>query len=186
MVIGAIAAAAAAGMKSAMKFDALLQGVVESVNEGMMVARVSFPGDTTVREVALSVTKEATSYFVPSVGSRVAVAYMEHKENRGVIVGWEKIDRMVLMPGSEIFMELSNGKFKLTNSGIDLGEGTSPMLLGDKVQEWAQSVDQALAALLQWATTGVAPGPTGGIAPLTGIEGSAFPDDALSQENKVS
>jgi hypothetical protein len=51
---------------------------------------------------------------------------------------------------------------------MKLGQGTKKAVLGDDLQTWAQAKDAEIAALYAWAATGVAPGPTGGIAPFPG------------------
>jgi hypothetical protein len=51
---------------------------------------------------------------------------------------------------------------------VTLGEGTKKMVLGESLQTWAQAKDAEIQALYAWAATGVAPGPTGGIAPFPG------------------
>jgi hypothetical protein len=67
-----------------------------------------------------------------------------------------------------------------------LGEGTEPMVLGDSLKAWCQGIDNALSALYQWAATGVAPGPTGGISPFPGTPALvAWSDDNLSENHKL-
>lgn len=69
---------------------------------------------------------------------------------------------------------------------VTLGEGGHPMLIGDAVQTWAQSIDAALTALYAWGATGVAPGPTGGIAPFPGAPPLvAWPPAALSVKHQL-
>jgi hypothetical protein len=54
---------------------------------------------------------------------------------------------------------------------MKLGEGTEPMVLGDKLATWAQKVDAALNALYNWAATGTpasgGSSDTGGIPTFT-------------------
>jgi hypothetical protein len=66
---------------------------------------------------------------------------------------------------------------------VKLGEGGKKMLLGETVQTWAQAVDSALQALYTWGATGVAPGPTGGIAPFSGSPALQSWDTAALSEN---
>lgn len=69
---------------------------------------------------------------------------------------------------------------------VKLGQGGKKMLLGDTVQTWAQAVDAALQALYAWGATGVAPGPTGGIAPFPGTPAlQSWPTDALSTKHEL-
>jgi hypothetical protein len=69
---------------------------------------------------------------------------------------------------------------------VKLGEGGKKMLLGETVQTWAQAIDAALSALYAWGATGVAPGPTGGIAPFSGSPAlQAWSTDALSTKHEL-
>lgn len=69
---------------------------------------------------------------------------------------------------------------------IMLGTGEKKMVLGDPTQTWAQAVDAALSALYAWAATGVAPGPTGGIAPFPGTPAlQAWQTTNLSENHKL-
>lgn len=70
---------------------------------------------------------------------------------------------------------------------IVLGAGTYKMVLGEKLGEWAAKVDASIQALYAWGATGVAPGPTGGIAPFPGTPtpGVWLNADNLSQRNKL-
>lgn len=49
-----------------------------------------------------------------------------------------------------------------------LGAGTQKMVLGESLQTTIEAMIAALNALYAWGATGVAPGPTGGIAPFPG------------------
>lgn len=57
-----------------------------------------------------------------------------------------------------------------------------PFVKGNTLKtSWALNIDQALTILFAWAATGVAPGPTGGIAPLaTANPNTGFQDTILS------
>lgn len=67
-----------------------------------------------------------------------------------------------------------------------LGEGTYKMVLGDLLGTWAQAKDAEIAALYAWAATGVAPGPTGGIAPFPGTPAETmWADSNLSENHKL-
>lgn len=71
----------------------------------------------------------------------------------------------------ELFTTLCNMVIKGTlnvNGKTTLGAGTYKMVLGDQLATWAQAKDAEIAALYDWGATGVAPGPTGGIAPFPG------------------
>ncbi len=69
---------------------------------------------------------------------------------------------------------------------VKLGQGGKKMLLGETVQTWAQAVDAALQALYSWGATGVAPGPTGGIAPFPGTPPlQTWPTGALSTKHEL-
>lgn len=162
------------------------QGKVETVDEKRKIARVSFSDGRPVKEVRLSPTTDSTSYFVPAIKSSVAVAFMENQDNRGFICGWSKIDKVVVSVGESFSIENKKGKIFLSADGVSLGAGSHSQLLGEKVQTWAQDVDQKISALIIWAGTGVAPGPAGGIKPLVGLFPPVFPADSLSEVNKTS
>ena len=162
------------------------QAKVESVDESSRTARVSFTDGRPVKEVRLCPTKDASSYFIPAVKSSVAVAFMENAENRGFICSYTKIDKVVFAIGDSFSIENEKGKIALSKDGVSLGDGSHSQLLGETVQTWAQDVDLKIQAILTWAATGVAPGPQGGINPLTGILPTSFPDGALSEVNKTS
>lgn len=67
-----------------------------------------------------------------------------------------------------------------------LGTGADKMVLGQPLATWAQKVDAALAALYAWGATGVAPGPTGGIAPFPGTPAApVWSPSNLSQNHKL-
>lgn len=59
------------------------------------------------------------------------------------------------------------GNFELTGNAT-LGAGTQKMVLGESLQTTIEAMIAALNALYAWGATGVAPGPTGGIAPFPG------------------
>lgn len=59
------------------------------------------------------------------------------------------------------------GDFELTGNAT-LGAGTQKMVLGESLQTTIEAMIAALNALYAWGATGVAPGPTGGIAPFPG------------------
>ena len=66
---------------------------------------------------------------------------------------------------------------------MTLGEGTYSMLLGENLKAWCEAVDNALTALYNWGATGVAPGPSGGIAPFPGTPALVPWDDTNMSEN---
>jgi hypothetical protein len=66
---------------------------------------------------------------------------------------------------------------------VTLGTGSKKMVLGDPLQTWAQAKDAEIAALYTWAKTGVAPGPTGGIAPFPGTPAETNWNTATLSEN---
>ncbi|MDD5363622.1 MAG: hypothetical protein PHN88_15980 [Ignavibacteria bacterium] len=68
---------------------------------------------------------------------------------------------------------------------VKLGQGTKKMVLGNDLQTWAQAKDAEIAALYAWAATGVAPGPTGGIAPFPGTPAETNWNTATLSENHL-
>ena len=76
------------------------------------------------------------------------------------------------------------GNFNLTGDA-SLGAATKKMVLGESLAEWAQSVDAALQLIIAWGATGVAPGPTGGIAPLAGVTQPVWSNANLSTHHKL-
>lgn len=76
------------------------------------------------------------------------------------------------------------GNFNLTGNAT-LGAGTKKMVLGESLAEWAQSVDAALQLIIAWGANGVAPGPTGGIAPLAGVTQPVWSNANLSTHHKL-
>lgn len=67
-----------------------------------------------------------------------------------------------------------------------LGTGTDPMVLGNALATWAQAKDAEIAALYVWGATGVAPGPTGGIAPFPGTPAEVnWNANNLSENHKL-
>ena len=72
---------------------------------------------------------------------------------------------LIIATFAELFTTLCN---MVVKGKMTLGLGTYKMVLGDPLATWAQAKDAEIAALYAWAATGVAPGPTGGIAPFPG------------------
>lgn len=77
------------------------------------------------------------------------------------------------------------GDFNLTGKAT-LGAGTQKMVLGESLQTTIEAMIAALNALYAWGATGVAPGPTGGIAPFPGTPPVPTWDSAtLSANHKL-
>lgn len=74
----------------------------------------------------------------------------------------------------------------IVKGNMTLGAGTYKMVLGDPLATWAQGITAALQALYAWGATGVAPGPTGGIAPFPGIPAiPTWESTNLSENHKL-
>jgi hypothetical protein len=99
--------------------------------------------------------------------------YFEANEANGVIVG---------VVAASAFENV--GAFTITGS-LKVGDGSQKMVRGDDLQAFCEDVLDVLQQVVTWAGTGVAPGPTGGIAPLTGVVVPSFPADVLSETNSL-
>jgi hypothetical protein len=86
-----------------------------------------------------------------------------------------------------VFSQLYTLDLDMTITGkVTLGTGSKKMVLGDPLQTWAQAKDAEIAALYAWAKTGVAPGPTGGIAPFLGTPAETnWSTSTLSENHKL-
>lgn len=87
---------------------------------------------------------------------------------------------VIIATFAELFTTLCN---MVVRGKMTLGQGTKSMLLGEDVQTWAQAKDSEIQALYTWAATGVAPGPTGGIAPFPGTPAETMWNTAALSEN---
>ena len=90
---------------------------------------------------------------------------------------------LIIATFAELFTTLCN---MVVKGKMTLGLGTYKMVLGDPLATWAQAKDAEIAALYAWAATGVAPGPTGGIAPFPGTPTETnWSSDNLSENHKL-
>ena len=90
---------------------------------------------------------------------------------------------LIIATFAELFTTLCN---MVVKGKMTLGLGTYKMVLGDPLATWAQAKDAEIAALYAWAATGVAPGPTGGIAPFPGTPAETnWSSDNLSENHKL-
>jgi hypothetical protein len=75
-------------------------------------------------------------------------------------------------------------KLFTTLCDVTLGEGTSQMVLGDKLAEWAAAKDAEIAALYAWGKTGT--GAAGSIPPFPGTPAETnWSSDNLSDHHKL-
>jgi hypothetical protein len=173
-------------------------GKILKVNEAEGICSVSFADGRPVNDrVFLQSVLSPDFIVIPADGSEVITAFADNSQQRAFIIKVAKVKKIIWktspagqtsfeMSDSGVTIENGNGRFVLSNTGTALGQGTEPMVKGQSLSVWAGTVDTVLGALLVWAATGVAPGPAGGIAPLTGVQPSAFDPNILSQENKLS
>ena len=174
------------------------QGKILKVSEPDGVCSVSFADGRPVSDkIALQSVLNPDILIIPADGSEVIVGYMDNSMNRGFLMKVARVKKVVwkTSPGKKMNIEMSDlgitiennkGRFVLSEVGTNLGQGTEPMVKGQSLSTWCAAVDAALTAIIAWGETGVAPGPAAGIAPLAGVQPSAFNQSILSQENKVS
>jgi hypothetical protein len=173
-------------------------GKILKVNEAEGICSVSFADGRPVNDrVFLQSILTPDFIIIPADGSEVITAFADNTLQRAFIVKVAKVKKIIwkTSPAGTTSIEISDtginiendkGRFVLANTGTILGQGTEPMVKGQSLSAWAGTVDIAIQALITWAATGVAPGPAGGIAPLTGVQPTAFDPNILSQENKLS
>jgi hypothetical protein len=71
-----------------------------------------------------------------------------------------------------------------TLCNVILGQGTDPMVLGNKLATWAESVDSAVSALITWAKTGT--GSSGSIPAIFPVPTDPeWSDENLSENHKL-
>ena len=174
------------------------QGKILKVSETEGVCSVSFADGRPVSDkIALQSVLNPDILIIPADGSEVIVGYMDNSLNRGFLMKVARVKKVtwktspakkmsIEMSDTGITIESNKGRFILSETGALLGQGTEPMVKGQSLSTWCAAVDAALTAIIAWGATGVAPGPTGGIAPLAGVQPSVFNQSILSQENKVS
>lgn len=173
-------------------------GKILKVDEAQGICTVSFADGRPVNDkVFLQSVLTPDFILIPADGSEVITAFTDNSLQRAFIIKVAKVKKIIwkTSPAGETSFEMSDtgvtiengdGRFVLSNTGTVLGQGTEPMVKGQSLSSWAATVDTALALIIAWGATGVAPGPTGGIAPLAGVQASAFDPNILSQENKLS
>jgi|GEM_PF-2468760 hypothetical protein len=174
------------------------QGKIFKVSESDGVCSVSFADGRPVNDrVTLQSILNPDILIIPADGSEVIVGYMDNSLNRSFLMKVARVKKVIWhtspdkamnieMSDEGITIENNKGRFVLSDEGINIGQGTEPMVKGQSLSTWCAAVDAALAAIIAWGATGVAPGSTGGIVPLAGVQPTAFNQNILSQENKVS
>jgi hypothetical protein len=184
-------------MEQARPINAPTLAKILSVNESMLTCKVSFAdGRPTHERVLLESSPDAELVRIPAVGSIVLVGFADNILTRAFIFKFSKLQKILMKTSggkleiaiSDSGYEIKTGKgvVSISTSGTVIGSGSAePMVKGTSLSKWAASVDLAITSLLTWAGTGIAPGPTGGIAPLSGVVASQFDSSTLSKENKV-
>jgi hypothetical protein len=184
-------------MEQARPINAPTLAKILSVNESMLTCKVSFAdGRPTHERVLLESSPDAEFVRIPAVGSIVLVGFADNILTRAFIFKFSKLQKILMKTsGGKLEISISDSGYEIKTGkgvvsigtfGTVIGSGTAePMVKGATLSKWAASVDLAISSLLKWAGTGIAPGPTGGIAPLSGVEASEFASSTLSKENKV-
>ncbi len=146
-------------------------------------------GSPDMRNVRMQSMFNPTVLVIPDDNSKVLCGFGDNQRSKAVILSVEKIRKIrwltspagtmsIEASDTGIKIELGAGKVELTSQGTALGDGTEPMVLGNQLQAWGQSVDLAIATIVAWGAT-VTP-------PLSGVIPPAFTPALLSQGNKVS
>ena len=111
-------------------------------------------------------------------------------DSRWVYTGFADCDNINPASADQFYIQLLSQVIYASTAGkIYLSSKTAsePFVKGNELKTWCEAVDASLAKLLDWAKPGgtggaVAPGPTGGITPLTTVSAdyTEFPTAALS------
>ncbi|MCL2154035.1 MAG: hypothetical protein FWH53_00065 [Leptospirales bacterium] len=173
-------------------------GKVVKVNEDDGICTVSFADGRPVNDrVFLQSILTPDFIVIPAEGSEVIVAFIDNSQKRAFLIKVAKVKKIkwetspdkkttIEISDTGLIIENGKGKINLSEDGISIGEGSEPMIKGQSLNQWAATVDAAIAAIITWGATGVAPGGSGGIAPLIGVTPTSFSPDILSKENKLS
>lgn len=117
--------------------------------------------------------------------------YWEATAASGVIIDVVDTVQYVMRGGYTIEGTLTVQKKTILQDNLDvigstkLGSGETKMVRGAELQEFCEEVVSVLNSIIQWGATGVPPGPTGGIAPLTGVLPPEIPATLLSEKNTL-
>lgn len=154
-------------------------------------------GTAKINRVFLNVISNPDLLLIPDYDSYVVYTMAPGSNEQAYILACSKIRKIILKtsPAGTVTFDLSdsgvevkagaNGRVKIADAGTEIGTSGQPQVRGTALQAWAQNVDTAIAALITWGATGQAPGPAGGIAPLTGVTPTTFASTILSSKNKV-
>lgn len=177
------------------KIDVILtRAIVKKIDESNLLATVVQCGEQSPEFIAtLQAILHSTFVIVPKINSTVIIGFINNSPNQPVILQYSEIDKIIMNVQSKciitcnqtnleilpdtIKLNTNNGNIEIKD-GVIIGDGTQPMVLGNNLQAWAQSVDLALATIVAWGA-GVTP-------PLSGVVPSQWNNAILSQKNKVS
>lgn len=169
--------------------------IVLSVDEDNFHATVSLLDENeetvtyTARLRSCTVDEDKGFIIVPAEGSIVTVGFLDMDDKETIVIRESTVEKVILNCVTSIEIKITDNdtsKFLIDENGIVFGEnGSEPFVRGNELKTWAQDVDAKIQALLTWAGTGQAPGPSGGIAPLQGVNPPEFADTILSEEYKM-
>ncbi|MDH7554079.1 MAG: hypothetical protein QHH74_10505 [Spirochaetota bacterium] len=172
----------------------LTRAIVKYVDETQLIARVvQYANESPEFIATLQAISESTFVLIPKINSVVVIGYINNSPNQAVILQYSEIDKIIFNTHSKCTITCNQSKFEvypdyitlqsqngniMIADGVTIGEGSEPMVLGNALQQWAQSVDTALSAIIAWGA-GVTP-------PLSGVVPPQWNSAILSQKNKVS
>lgn len=154
-------------------------------------------GGPKINRVYLNVVGVGDLVVVPADNSHVLCVYSLEFRNQAYIVACSKVKKVLVKSNpagvssiefSDAGVELksgADGRVKIAPAGTELGSGAQKMVRGDELVAHLEAINEKLQEIGVWAASGVAPGPTGGIAPLVGFTVPTIPATVLSSKNKV-